>query len=74
MVLDRSERKYISSYIGFSSVDDPKIIGILLIDEPEGAYYGGTVAAPVMQDIYEMVLPYLFPEDKQSEIEGNALQ
>ena len=72
--LPRSERKYISSYIGFSSVDDPKIIGILLIDEPEGAYYGGTVAAPVMGEIYEMVLPYLFPEDKQSEIEGNTLQ
>ena len=63
--LPRSERKYISSYIGFSSVEDPKIIGIILIDEPEGAYYGGTVAAPVMQEIYEMVLPYLFPEEKQ---------
>lgn len=63
--LPRSERKYISSYIGFSSVEDPKIIGIVLIDEPEGAYYGGTVAAPVMQEIYEMVLPYLFPEEKQ---------
>lgn len=63
--LPRSERKYISSYIGFSSVEDPKIIGIILIDEPQGAYYGGTVAAPVMQEIYEMVLPYLFPEDKK---------
>lgn len=63
--LPRSERKYISSYIGFSSVEDPKIIGIVLIDEPKGAYYGGTVAAPVMQEIYEMVLPYLFPEEKQ---------
>ena len=72
--LPRSERKYISSYIGFSSVDDPKIIGIVLIDEPEGTYYGGTVAAPVMSEIYEMVLPYLFPEDKQMEFEGNTLQ
>ena len=59
--LPRSSRKYISSFIGFSTVEDPEIIGIVLIDEPEGAYYGGTVAAPIMSEIYEMVLPYLFP-------------
>ncbi len=67
--LPRSARKYIASFIGFSSVEDPKIIGIVLIDEPEGAYYGGTIAAPVMQEIYEVVLPYLFPEEKQEKIE-----
>ena len=59
--LPRSSRKYIASFIGFSTVEDPEIIGIVLIDEPEGTYYGGTVAAPVMSEIYEMVLPYLFP-------------
>ena len=48
-------------------MEDPKIIGIILIDEPVGTYYGGTIAAPVMSEIYEMVLPYLFPEDKQEE-------
>ena len=63
--LPRNSRKYIASFIGFSPVENPEIIGIVLIDEPEGAYYGGTVAAPVMQEIYEVVLPYLFPEEKQ---------
>ena len=59
--LPRSSRKYIASFIGFSPVEDPEIMGMVLIDEPKGAYYGGTVAAPVMSEIYEMVLPYLFP-------------
>lgn len=63
--LPRSARKYIASFIGFSPVDNPQIIGIILIDEPVGTYYGGTIAAPVMSEIYEMVLPYLFPEEKQ---------
>ena len=65
--LPRGSGKYIASFIGFSPVEDPKIIGIILIDEPVGTYYGGTIAAPVMSEIYEMVLPYLFPEDKQEE-------
>lgn len=65
--LPRGSGKYIASFIGFSPVEDPKIIGIVLIDEPVGTYYGGTIAAPVMSEIYEMVLPYLFPEDKQEE-------
>ena len=67
--LPRSSGKYIASFIGFAPVDDPKIIGIILIDEPVGTYYGGTIAAPVMSEIYEMALPYLFPEDKQEEIQ-----
>ena len=67
--LPRGSGKYIASFIGFALVDDPKIIGIILIDEPVGTYYGGTIAAPVMSEIYQMVLPYLFPEDKQEEIQ-----
>lgn len=67
--LPRSAREYIASFIGFSSVEDPEIIGIILIDEPEGTYYGGTIAAPVMSEIYEVVLPYLFPEQKQETVE-----
>ena len=67
--LPRRSGKYIASFIGFAPVDDPKIIGIILIDEPVGTYYGGTIAAPVMSEIYEMALPYLFPEDKQEEIQ-----
>lgn len=65
--LPRGSGKYIASFIGFSPVENPEIIGIILIDEPVGTYYGGTIAAPVMSEIYEMVLPYLFPEDKQEE-------
>ena len=63
--LPRGSGKYIASFIGFSPVDDPQIIGIILIDEPVGTYYGGTIAAPVMSEIFEMVLPYLFPEEKE---------
>jgi stage V sporulation protein D (sporulation-specific penicillin-binding protein) len=65
--LPRGSGKYIASFIGFSPVEDPQIIGIILIDEPVGTYYGGTIAAPVMSEIYQMVLPYLFPESKQEE-------
>lgn len=68
--LPRGSGKYIASFIGFSPVEDPKIIGIILIDEPVGTYYGGTIAAPVMSEIYEMVLPYLFPEDKTGRNRG----
>lgn len=57
--LPRSEHKYIASFIGFAPADDPKIIGIVLIDEPVGTYYGGTIAAPVMREIFENVLPYM---------------
>ena len=63
--LPRGSGKYIASFIGFSPVEDPQIIGIILIDEPVGTYYGGTIAAPVMSEIFEMVLPYLFPEEKE---------
>lgn len=50
-------------------MENPQIIGIILIDEPVGVYYGGTIAAPVMSEIYDMVLPYLFPEDRAVETE-----
>ena len=57
--LPRGNGKYISSYIGFAPANNPQVIGICIIDEPVGIYYGGTVAAPVMQEIYENILPYL---------------
>ena len=63
--LPRGSGKYIASFIGFSPVENPQIIGIILIDEPVGTYYGGTIAAPVMSEIFEMVLPYLFLEEKE---------
>lgn len=57
--LPRGNGKYISSYIGFAPANNPQVIGICIIDEPTGIYYGGTVAAPVMQEIFENILPYL---------------
>ena len=57
--LPRSANKYISSFIGFASADDPQILGIVIIHDPKGVYYGGTIAAPVLRDIYDNILPYL---------------
>ena len=58
--LPRSANKYISSFIGFAPADDPQILGIVIIHDPQGVYYGGTIAAPVLRDIYDNVLPYSF--------------
>lgn len=57
--LPRSANKYISSFLGFAPADDPKVIGLVIIRDPKGVYYGGTIAAPVLQDIYKNILPYL---------------
>ena len=57
--LPRSEHKYIASFLGFAPADDPQVIGLIVIDNPQGVYYGGTVAAPVMKEIFENALPYL---------------
>ena len=57
--LPRSANKYISSFLGFAPADDPQILGMVIIHDPQGVYYGGTIAAPVLRDIYDNVLPYL---------------
>ena len=57
--LPRSENKYISSFIGFAPADNPKVLAIAIINNPQGVYYGGTIAAPVVRKIYENILPYL---------------
>ncbi len=57
--LPRSLKKYISSFIGFAPADNPQVIALITIDEPEGIYYGGTIAAPVIADIFKNILPYL---------------
>ncbi|MBQ8813463.1 MAG: peptidoglycan glycosyltransferase [Lachnospiraceae bacterium] len=57
--LPRGNGKYISSFIGFAPADDPQVIALITIDEPVGVYYGGTIAAPVISDIFEKILPYL---------------
>ena len=57
--LPRSAKQYISSFIGFAPADDPKVLGLVIIAKPTGVYYGGTIAAPVLQSIFENILPYL---------------
>ncbi len=57
--LPRSANKYISSFIGFAPADDPQILGMCVIYNPQGVYYGGTIAAPVVRNIFESILPYL---------------
>lgn len=57
--LPRSANKYISSFIGFAPAQDPQILGMCVIYDPQGIYYGGTIAAPVIGDIFENIFPYL---------------
>ena len=57
--LPRSLKKYISSFIGFAPADKPQVMALITIDEPEGIYYGGTIAAPVIGDLFKNILPYL---------------
>ncbi|MCI6043842.1 peptidoglycan glycosyltransferase [bacterium] len=64
--LPRSANKYISSFLGFAPADAPVILGICIIYNPQGVYYGGTIAAPVMKNIFSNVLPYLGIEKSQS--------
>lgn len=57
--LPRSAHRYISSFIGFAPADDPKVLALVIINNPQGIYYGGTIAAPVAQEIFANILPYL---------------
>ena len=57
--LPRSANRYISSFLGFAPAEDPQILGLCIIHDPKGIYYGGTVAAPVIRGIFENILPYL---------------
>ena len=65
--LPRSLKKYISSFIGFAPTDNPQVMALITIDEPEGIYYGGTIAAPVVGDLFKNILPYLGIEAVQEE-------
>ena len=64
--LPRSANRYISSFLGFAPADDPKVLGICVIYDPQGVYYGGTIAAPVIRDIFANVLPYLGIEKEET--------
>ncbi len=57
--LPRSANRYISSFLGFAPADDPKVLTLVIIRNPKGVYYGGTIAAPVAKEIFENILPYL---------------
>ena len=57
--LPRSAHKYISSFVGFAPADNPQVLGLCIIYNPQGVYYGGTIAAPVIRTIFENILPYL---------------
>jgi stage V sporulation protein D (sporulation-specific penicillin-binding protein) len=67
--LPRSANQYISSFLGFAPADDPQVLGLCVITHPQGVYYGGTIAAPVIKDIFENILPYLGIEKAETEAE-----
>ena len=71
--LPRSANKYISSFLGFVPAEDPRILGICIINNPQGVYYGGTICAPVMRTVFENILPYLGIE-KEAAQETDAVR
>ena len=71
--LPRSVNKYISSFLGFVPAEDPRILGICIINNPQGVYYGGTICAPVMRTVFENILPYLGIE-KEAAQETDAVR
>lgn len=71
--LPRSANKYISSFLGFAPVEDPQVIVLVIINNPQGIYYGGTIAAPVAKEIFENILPYLnIPYDEKAAEESES--
>ncbi len=69
--LPRSANKYISSFLGFAPVENPQVLALVIINNPQGIYYGGTIAAPVAREIFENILPYLeIPFDENSKEES----
>ena len=57
--LPRGRGVYIASFVGFAPADDPEVIAMALINHPQGQYYGGTIAAPIVRQLFENILPYL---------------
>ena len=64
--LPRSAKQYISSFVGFAPANDPQVLGLVIIAKPTGVYYGGTIAAPVLKDVFQNILPYLEIETVES--------
>lgn len=73
--LPRSEKRYISSFLGFAPADEPQVLALIIINNPQGVYYGGTIAAPVCRDLFSNILPYLgieqAPVTEDAEIQEN---
>lgn len=69
--LPRGSGRYISSFIGFAPADDPQVIAIAIINNPQGVYYGGQVAAPIIRQLYENILPYLGLEKTEDTVVEN---
>ena len=67
--LPRSAHKYISSFVGFAPADDPQVLALCIVHDPQGIYYGGTVCAPVVKNIFENILPYLGIEKDVSAVQ-----
>ena len=70
--LPRSANQYISSFLGFVPAEDPQVLGLCIINRPQGVYYGGTICAPVMRDIFENILPYLGIEKLETEVSDES--
>ncbi len=66
--LPRGRGKYISSFIGFAPANDPQVIAIAIINHPQGTYYGGTIAAPIIRQLFQNILPYLEEMDYNDSI------
>ena len=64
--LPRSAHKYISSFLGFAPAEEPTVLCLVIINDPQGVYYGGTIAAPVCKEVFENILPYLEIEKTES--------
>ena len=73
--LPRGTNKYISSFVGFAPADDPQVLAMAVIHNPQGVYYGGTIAAPVIRGLFENILPYLGiePEETLEEPENEVI-
>lgn len=70
--LPRSAHRYISSFMGFAPAENPQVLTMVIINNPQGVYYGGTIAAPVVKDIYSNILPYLGIEKTETVEDGET--
>ena len=69
--LPRSAHRYIASFVGFAPADAPTVLAMCIIENPQGVYYGGTIAAPVVRDLFENILPYLGIEKMVVDTDGD---